>query len=387
MSMTEIIYNGLTSIKQEINYHYLNRYIKFITWCLNKRENIKFPNSEQHHIIPKSFDGQDIKENLIYLSYREHFIAHYILAKAFPHHIIGCCLHKMTLPLEYKNSHFYEIAKQHTRKIISNVCKGSKLMREIGFCTMETVAKKNEIEFLLSKGWEFFTRKMDKDKIKYGKDHQNSKPIYVVEKSNIKNVKYYDNISMAAKDINTSISSIYQCCEHNKTSVKSYICIYDYDFNDAYSNIEYRANIKTIDIKRSTSKNKILQLDLNGNVINKYANKNDCNLSSKSIYLAITKKQIFNNSLWCKETEYNDMLNLIKEKYPFRLQSLDTRSLKVYAYDSNHNLILQFNSIKEAVENGYGKKGIYASQNKKKLYKDYYWEVEKSDIIYKKEGL
>jgi len=39
---------------------------------------------EKHHIIPRSLGGSDNPENLIKFSAREHFIAHYLLAKIYP---------------------------------------------------------------------------------------------------------------------------------------------------------------------------------------------------------------------------------------------------------------------------------------------------------------
>jgi hypothetical protein len=39
--------------------------------------------SEVHHIIPRSLGGGDDKENLVALSYREHFLAHWLLTKMF----------------------------------------------------------------------------------------------------------------------------------------------------------------------------------------------------------------------------------------------------------------------------------------------------------------
>ena len=40
--------------------------------------------TEKHHIIPRSEGGADTDENLVELTAREHFLAHYLLAKAFP---------------------------------------------------------------------------------------------------------------------------------------------------------------------------------------------------------------------------------------------------------------------------------------------------------------
>lgn len=45
-------------------------------------EDIKY--TEKHHIIPKCLGGLDKKENLIRLTFREHFIAHWLLVKIYP---------------------------------------------------------------------------------------------------------------------------------------------------------------------------------------------------------------------------------------------------------------------------------------------------------------
>lgn len=39
---------------------------------------------EIHHIVPKCWGGEDEEYNLVKLTYREHFLAHYFLAKSFP---------------------------------------------------------------------------------------------------------------------------------------------------------------------------------------------------------------------------------------------------------------------------------------------------------------
>ena len=39
--------------------------------------------SENHHIIPKSLDGDDSKDNIVRLTAREHFICHYLLTKMY----------------------------------------------------------------------------------------------------------------------------------------------------------------------------------------------------------------------------------------------------------------------------------------------------------------
>ena len=66
--------------KEVLNYHYYNRYIKFI----KSRYSRTIPENsytEIHHILPKCYGGTDSKSNLIELTAREHFIAHWLLWK------------------------------------------------------------------------------------------------------------------------------------------------------------------------------------------------------------------------------------------------------------------------------------------------------------------
>lgn len=62
-----------------MNQHYLNRYLKFIDALKNQSID---GYSEKHHIIPKSMGGTDAKDNLISLTGRQHYIAHWMLWKA-----------------------------------------------------------------------------------------------------------------------------------------------------------------------------------------------------------------------------------------------------------------------------------------------------------------
>lgn len=68
---------------QNLNVHYMKRYINIVNSILNKgNRNLDY--KEKHHIIPKSIDTRfDNKEYLIELSAREHFILHMILSKCF----------------------------------------------------------------------------------------------------------------------------------------------------------------------------------------------------------------------------------------------------------------------------------------------------------------
>ena len=60
-------------------------YADFIRSIQEKRpDNIKFENSERHHIIPKCLGGTNEESNLIYLTLEEHFIAHRMLVEENP---------------------------------------------------------------------------------------------------------------------------------------------------------------------------------------------------------------------------------------------------------------------------------------------------------------
>jgi hypothetical protein len=59
-------------------------YKEFIQSIKESRENKWFKYSERHHIVPRCVGGTDDEENLIYLTYQEHFIAHKLLHKEHP---------------------------------------------------------------------------------------------------------------------------------------------------------------------------------------------------------------------------------------------------------------------------------------------------------------
>lgn len=54
-------------------------YNEFINSIKESRENKWFEHSECHHIIPRCLGGRDDQDNLIYLTYEEHFLAHKLL--------------------------------------------------------------------------------------------------------------------------------------------------------------------------------------------------------------------------------------------------------------------------------------------------------------------
>ena len=59
--------------------HYLNRYISFILGINNPVE----LTTEEHHILPESMGGENHSNNLINLTPRQHYVAHWMLWKAY----------------------------------------------------------------------------------------------------------------------------------------------------------------------------------------------------------------------------------------------------------------------------------------------------------------
>lgn len=61
-----------------------NKYTKYYINIINKAKNRLIDGyCETHHIIPKSLGGSNLKENLVNLTAREHFICHLLLTKMY----------------------------------------------------------------------------------------------------------------------------------------------------------------------------------------------------------------------------------------------------------------------------------------------------------------
>lgn len=106
----------INSKQIKMNQHYINRYIKFIS----SRENKKIINeTDYHHILPKAKDMfpefKDLKMfpwNGIHLLHREHFIAHWLLAKSFPGSSQSLAFYHMSNNRNKRKSRDYEFSKK-----------------------------------------------------------------------------------------------------------------------------------------------------------------------------------------------------------------------------------------------------------------------------------
>ena len=61
--------------------NYLRIYYQLIAKAAGRPESVIY---EKHHIVPRGLNGPDIAANIIYLTPKEHVVAHHLLAKAYP---------------------------------------------------------------------------------------------------------------------------------------------------------------------------------------------------------------------------------------------------------------------------------------------------------------
>ena len=80
----------------------------------------KTKGTEIHHIKPKCLGGSDDEENLVVLTFKEHFIAHKLLTKIYPKvDKVWYAVHRMSNNGKYKFGSYYSYARIHHQKIVS----------------------------------------------------------------------------------------------------------------------------------------------------------------------------------------------------------------------------------------------------------------------------
>ena len=108
-----------------VNNHYYARYIKLIEWA---KFNPPSGMVEKHHIVPRSMGGSNKKENLVALSPRVHFIAHWLLWKAYKNGKMANAFWTMKLCNGRRlNSKSYEQARFVAIKYVASTKKGKKI--------------------------------------------------------------------------------------------------------------------------------------------------------------------------------------------------------------------------------------------------------------------
>lgn len=90
--------------------------------------------SEKHHIVPKSYGGSNTKDNLVRLTAREHFIAHWLLFKIHKCPAMAKAYRLMLDNQKLRRSKDYELAKQiYAKSMIGalNVSKRPEVVKKL----------------------------------------------------------------------------------------------------------------------------------------------------------------------------------------------------------------------------------------------------------------
>lgn len=127
----------ITEVINKIMNALQNKYTKWYYELIEtRRHNVKTNYTECHHIVPRSLGGSDNADNLVHLTYREHFIAHLLLSKMFT----GVSKIKMSFAARQMlgtycpNSKIYEIVKRNantaSKELWTDVEWASKIIAE-----------------------------------------------------------------------------------------------------------------------------------------------------------------------------------------------------------------------------------------------------------------
>lgn len=105
--------------------NYQKHYLALITRAQNRKRPPGYV--EKHHVLPKCLGGADNVENLIYLTAREHYVAHQLLVKMHPeHHGIAYAAKLMTLVGRSQGrvtNRYYEWLKKRHSALQSKIMK------------------------------------------------------------------------------------------------------------------------------------------------------------------------------------------------------------------------------------------------------------------------
>ena len=120
-----------------------SKYTKWYFSIINTAKNsTRLEYVERHHIIPKSFGGNDTKENLVNLTSREHFICHLLLTKMTQ----GTNRHKMLHAFMLMKGYSGTQSRYMNSKLYSNIkIEFGKMMREKKLGTKHTQETKDKI--------------------------------------------------------------------------------------------------------------------------------------------------------------------------------------------------------------------------------------------------
>lgn len=197
---------------------YKSNYYDYINYV--KSLDRKLDYSETHHIIPRCLGGTDDESNLVILTAREHFLAHYLLTKIYPNNMKIIDAFRMMGVVNiieqkrYINSRLYESKK----KLFSEARSKKVLCIETG----EVFPSATYVEKNITTGIRdviygrqitaggYHWRYLDEE-LKTVKKPYERKKVICVETGEV-----FDNVDEVAKVIGVNSSLIKSLCNGNK---------------------------------------------------------------------------------------------------------------------------------------------------------------------------
>jgi len=87
------------------NYYDYIEYVKTLNRQSLPKDHLDYRYYERHHIIPKSIGGSNELTNLVLLTAREHFLAHYLLTKIYTEPRLRAKMYFAFMQMQTKNMH------------------------------------------------------------------------------------------------------------------------------------------------------------------------------------------------------------------------------------------------------------------------------------------
>jgi hypothetical protein len=198
---------------------------------------------EKHHIIPKCKGGSNFADNLVLLTAREHFIAHWILWLIYRDRQMALAFHKMISTNKFQKRNFSSRGYQAAREAFRLTNIGN----TYGRGTKGRVISENQKKMISLRMKGLFVGEKNHF---YGKKHTLESRLLISEKAKNRNPETFsnykgdkiitkDNIVVAifkrvadvAKFINCSQSNVKHVLAGNQKTVKGYVVYHECNFN------------------------------------------------------------------------------------------------------------------------------------------------------------
>ncbi len=90
---------------------------------------------EKHHIVPRCLNGSNIKTNIVKLTYREHYVAHWLLTKIYPE---KWKLYYAFFQMTKKHNHERIVTSRQFESARKALSKGARMRYEMGLAPRKT---------------------------------------------------------------------------------------------------------------------------------------------------------------------------------------------------------------------------------------------------------